>query len=217
MVTKKKLGEREAELAQTYFFKTPGPDNTSKVIRVVKHRLRQGDVRKVLVASETGRLALQLRRAISRTSIACVTYDAATRRKYRKALLMKSELLKAGIVIVDTVQEPLGREMTFRNWWEKKTVKLPGTSADLFWMTLIAVGGHGLRTAVEAMVMALEAGVVRVRERVVSIAGTGWGADSALVMRASRLEDAVGKAPAKRMKIEEILAMPKQTEWTGYG
>jgi hypothetical protein len=46
--------------------------------------------------------------------------------------------------------------------------------------------------------------------------GTGWGADSAIVMKASRFEDAVGLDPEKRMKIEEILAMPKQTLWVGY-
>ena len=54
-------------------------------------------------------------------------------------------------------------------------------------------------------------------ERVVSIAGTGWGADSAIVMRASKFDEAVGEEPEMRMKIEEILAMPKRTEWAGYG
>lgn len=49
-----------------------------------------------------------------------------------------------------------------------------------------------------------------------SIAGTGWGADSAIVMTASRFEDAVGMDPEKRMKIEEILAMPKHSLWAGY-
>ena len=84
-------------------------------------------------------------------------------------------------------------------------------------MTLICVGGHGLRTAVEVVFMAVEAGLVSVGERVVSIAGTGWGADSAIVMTGSRFEDAVGENRSKRMKVEEILAMPKRTEWKGYG
>jgi len=51
----------------------------------------------------------------------------------------------------------------------------------------------------------------------IGVAGTGEGADSAIVMMASRFEDAVGIDPAKRLKIEEILAMPKKTTWVGYG
>jgi hypothetical protein len=84
-------------------------------------------------------------------------------------------------------------------------------------MTLICVGGHGLRTAVEIVFMAVEAGAVKVGERVIAVAGTVWGADSAIVMKATRFEDAVGERPQSRMKIEEILAMPKVTEWSGYG
>jgi hypothetical protein len=36
-------------------------------------------------------------------------------------------------------------------------------------------------------------------------------------MKASRFQDAVGIDPEKRMKIHEILAMPKETTWIGYG
>lgn len=208
---------KSRELVQVYFFNNPGPENTSKVIQAVRRRIRLGGVSKVLVASESGRLALELKRVISRVPIVCVTYNDETRLKYRKPALMKDQLLKHEITVVDSVPEPLGRKLTFRNWWERSTIKLPSKYADLFWMTLICVGGHGLRTAAEIVFMAVEAGVVSVGEKAVSIAGTGWGADSAIVMRASRFEDAVSENRGKRMKIEEILAMPKQTEWRGYG
>ncbi len=200
-----------------YFFEGPGAENTAKVVQAVKRRLRQNDINKVLVASESGKLALELGKTFAPVSVICVTYDPVTRRKYQKPALRKEELLKQGIIVVDTVPEPLTRSLTFRNWWEKETVHLPGPSADLFWMTLICVGGHGFRTAVEIVFVAVEAGVVRAGERVVSMAGTGWGADSAIVMTASRFEEAVGEDPKKRMKVEEILAMPKRTRWTGYG
>jgi len=210
------LDKKTPEHARVYLFNRPGAHNTIKVIHAVKQRIRLGDISKVLVASESGRLALELRRALGRTQIVCVTNDEETRRRYRKPALMKDELQKQGIVVVDTVSEPLCRELVFRNWWEEETIRVPGPSADLFWMSLICVGGHGLRTAVEIVFMAVQGGVVAVGEKVVSIAGTGWGADSAIVMTASRFEDAVGMDPEKRMKIEEILAMPKHTLWAGY-
>ena len=217
MGTGKKLKEEAPELAHVYFFNSLGADNTSKVIQAVRRRIRLGGVGKIIVASESGQLALQLERAFAHSTMVCVTYDDATRRKYRKPDLLKDQLLKQGIIVVDTVPEPLSRELTFRNWWERKTINVPGHSADLFWMTLICVGGHGFRTAVEIVFMAVEAGVVPVGERVVSVGGTGWGADSAIVMRASRFDDAVGEHPERRMKIEEILAMPKYVKWACYG
>ncbi len=200
------------------FFEGPGAENTDQVIETVKGRIAQGDVGKVLVASESGRLALTVRERVpSAVSLVCVTYERQARTKYGKPALLREPLQKAGVTIVDTVREPMGRALTFRNWWEQKTLDLPGTHADLLWMTLICVGGHGFRTAVEIVFMAVEAGIVEVGETVVSLAGTGWGADSAIVMRGSRFEDAVGKDARKRFKVEEILAMPKRTTWEGYG
>jgi hypothetical protein len=213
----KKLRKKMPEQTKVYFFNTAGPENTAKVIRTIRQRVRLGDISKILVASESGRLALELRRIFRRTSIVCVTYDEKTRRRYHKPALMKYELRKQGIIVVDTIPEPLGRELTFRNWWEEETIRLPRASADLFWMTLICVGGHGLRTAVEVVFMSVESGVVKVGEKILSMAGTGYGADSAIVMTASKFNDAVGEDPGRRMKIEEILAMPKRTVWRGYG
>ena len=65
--------------------------------------------------------------------------------------------------------------------------------------------------------MAMEAGALRVEQKVVSTAGTDRGLDSAIVLRACRFDDAVGRNPDKRLKVEEILAMPKETTWKGYG
>jgi hypothetical protein len=200
------------------FFEEAGAKNTDHVIGAVKKRIRHGDVGKVLVASESGRLALRVREEVPPSvSVICVTYDRQTRTRYRKPRLMKQRLLKAGVAVVDTVREPMGRRLVFRNWFERKTLRLLGTHADLFWMTLISVGGHGFRTAVEIMFMAVESGKVKIGERVIALAGTGWGADSAIVVRGSRFEDAVAEDPGKRLKIEEILAMPKRTTWAGYG
>ena len=205
------------EQAKVYFFGNPGAHNTAKVMHAIKQRIQRKEIRNILVASESGRLALQIARAVTGARIVCVTYEEKTRLKYHKPALRKEALAQHGVTVVDTVKEPLCRELTFRNWWEGATINLPGPSADLFWMALICVGGHGFRTAVQNVFMAVEAGVVREGDRVVSVAGTGYGADSAIVMKASKFEDAVGLDPEKRMKVEEILAMPKRTVWKGYG
>lgn len=120
------------------------------------------------------------------------------------------------VKIVDFVEEPF-RNILFRNWWRKETLVIKRPEADLFWMTLICVGGHGFRTAIQVILMALEGKAIKEGDKVIGVGGTGEGADSAVVMKAIKFEDIVGEDPDRRMKIEEILAMPKKTTWIGYG
>lgn len=208
-----------------HFFENPGEENTSEVIEEVIKRIEDGGINAVIVASISGKTALEiagrLKKKRLKMEVVCVSGPPSWEKypEYKFPLIKEKErkkLKELGVQIIDRIEEPF-KPITFRNWWEKKTIQIQRPEADLFWMTLICVGGHGLRTAVEVIFMAVEAGVTGVGERVIGVAGTDQGADSAVVMRASRFEDAVGLDPAKRLKIEEILAMPKQTTWVGYG
>lgn len=207
------------------FFENCGEGNTTEVIDVVIKRIEDGGINAVIVASISGKTAIKIARRLKKKrlkmKIVCVSGPPSWEKypEYQFPLIKEKErkkLRELGVQIIDRIEEPF-KPITFRNWWEKKTIQIQRPEADLFWMTLICVGGHGLRTAVEVIFMVVEAGVTGVGERVIGVAGTGQGADSAVVMRASRFEDAVGLDPAKRLKIEEILAMPKQTRWVGYG
>jgi hypothetical protein len=207
------------------FFESAGEENTNEVIKTVVDRAEEGGIEAVIVASTSGKtsvkVAEQLRRRGLRTKVICISGPPSWKEfpEY-KFPLIKEETRKRldalRIRVINHVEEPFG-PITFRNWWEKKTVKVLRPEADLFWMSLICVGGHGLRTAVEVVFMAEEAKAVNKGETVISVAGTGTGADTAIVMKTSRFKDVVGVDPEKRMKIYEILAMPKETKWTGYG
>lgn len=207
------------------FFESAGEENTDEVIKAVVDRAEEGGVEAVVVASTSGKtsvkVAEQLRKRGLRTAVICVSGPPSWKEfpEY-KFPLIKEETRKRldalGIKMINDVEEPF-MPITFRNWWEKKTVKVSRPEADLFWMSLICVGGHGFRTAVEVVFMAEEAGAINKGEPVISVAGTGTGADTAIVMKTSRFTDAVGVDPEKRLKICEILAMPKETRWMGYG
>jgi len=208
-----------------YFFENFGEENTDKVVEVALERAEEGDVKAIVVASISGETAVTVAKHVKekglKVKVICVSGPPSWEKypEYVFPLIKEDtgeELSKLGVEIVDWVEEPF-KPITFRDWWEGKTVKMNRPQSDLFWMTLICVGGHGFRTAAEVVFMAVEAKAIRVGERVIGIAGTGKGADSAIVMKASRLEDAVGPYSNKRLKIEEILAMPKQTTWIGYG
>jgi hypothetical protein len=207
------------------FFESPGEDNTNDVIRAMLDRAKEGDIEAVIVASISGNTAVKVAEKLKKgglsIKVVCVSGPQSWE-KYPeyKFPLIKEETRKKmnalGVQVINDVEEPF-KPVTFRNWWEKKTVEVLRPESDLFWMTLICVGGHGFRTAVEVVFMSVEAKTIEEGDKVISIAGTGTGADTAIVMTASRFEDAVGAGPEKRMKIHEILAMPKETTWTGYG
>ena len=142
-------------------------------------------------------------------AVACVTGPPSWKKlEYKFPLIAEKErkmLRTLGIPVINDIDEPF-KPITFRNWWEKKTVRLERPAADLFWMTLIGGGGHGLRTAVEVVFMAVEAETIKIGERVIGVAGTGSGADAALVMRASRFEDAVGPDPRQAAQAVRVRA-----------
>jgi len=207
------------------FFESPGEENTDEVIRTVVDRAEEGDIEAVVVASVSGKtsveVAKQLKKRGPRMKVICVSGPPSWKKyaQYRFPLIeeqMWRKMDASGIRVINDVEEPF-KPITFRNWWEKKTVEVLRPESDLFWMSLICVGGHGFRTAVEVVFMAEEAEATNAGDMVMSIAGTGTGADTAIVMKTSRFEDAVGVDPEKRMKICEILAMPKVTTWIGYG
>jgi hypothetical protein len=208
-----------------HFFEEPGDRNTDDVIESVIGRVKENGIKAVVVASISGRTAGRIAESVYRrglrTRVVCVSGPRSWEKypQYRFPLISTEErrrLELLGVEIVDYVEEPF-KPMVFRDWWEKKTLAIPHPESDLFWMTLICVGGHGFRTAIEVVFMAVEAGRLRPGQRVISTAGTGRGLDSAIVLKASRFEDAVGQIPNKRLKVEEILALPKQTIWRGYG
>ncbi|MFQ6117499.1 MAG: pyruvate kinase alpha/beta domain-containing protein [Candidatus Bipolaricaulia bacterium] len=207
-----------------HYFEDCGPENTDATVDAIGERVREGDIQAIIVASMSGRTAIkvaeQMKAAGLEAKVVCVTGPPSWEQYgYEMPLLKPKErarLKQLGVAIMDQVEEPF-RGLLFRNWWEKETIELEKEKADLFWMTLICVGGHGFRTAIEVIFMAVEAGAIKTGERVIGVAGMVEGADSAIVMRATRFEDVVGEDPAKRMKVEEILAMPKETSWVGKG
>lgn len=209
-----------------YFFDEPGEKNTDDVIFALTRRVKQGDVETVVVASVSGRMAVRIAENLKRqrlgTRVVCVSGPPSWEKcapQYSLPLISEKERTKLEalrVKIVDRTEEPF-KPIVLRDWWEKKTLVVQHPESDLFWMTLICVGGHGFRTAIEVTFMAVEAGAVHSGQRVISAAGTDHGLDSAIVLRAGRFEDAVGPYANKRLKVEEILAMPKQTTWRGYG
>jgi hypothetical protein len=196
----------------TYFAK-PGPANTDAVIQTVAAYLSEkAPTVPVVVASITGRTALGLREGIADSSvpIVCVTgppcWQVYPDREYPLiSEEMRRKLKKTGISIVDSVPSCLSDTMEFS--YARYGFRSPT------WIlveTLLAIGGYGLKTAVECILMATDAGLLPPFTEVVSIAGTERGADAAIVARSSFSSTVFSSDPGKRFVVHEILAMPRE-------
>jgi hypothetical protein len=79
--------------------------------------------------------------------------------------------------------------------------------------TLEAAGGYGLKTAVEAIFMATDSGVVPPSTNVISVAGTNKGADTAIMAKSAYSPWMFSSDSTERFQIFEIIAMPRNKKW----
>ncbi|UCC33427.1 MAG: hypothetical protein JSW53_06610, partial [Candidatus Bathyarchaeota archaeon] len=69
----------------------------------------------------------------------------------------------------------------------------------------------GMKVAAEILMMAADAGAIPTGEDVVSIAGTGEGADTAVLVRSCHSDDFFSKE--KGIEFREIVAMPRKKKF----
>ena len=204
------------EVRNIAYFSSPGPQNTGAVIRLVKKRIEAGDVSRIVVASVTGQTAVRVAEEIKGKSISiiCVsgppswgTYHGIQHPFVRGALREKLESL--GVVIVDKTPSTLSGDTIDYGLARYGCMPASWAVAE----TLEAVGGYGLKTAVEAIVMATDAGIVPPFVNAISMAGTDRGADTAILARATYSYSVFSRDSEKRFQVLEMLAMPRTKKW----
>ena len=73
--------------------------------------------------------------------------------------------------------------------------------------------GQGFKVAIEVILIAADKGLITLYEDVIGVGGTGMGADTAVIARATRTEEVHHKDESKRLEIREVLAMPLKKKW----
>ncbi|NOZ58465.1 MAG: hypothetical protein GXO66_02650 [Euryarchaeota archaeon] len=183
------------------YFDSPGKENTGEVIRIVRERLEEGDVEKVVVASASGATAVRALRAFSELGVEliAVTYHAGFSSPGSVDLKEENRriLEEAGVPIVMATHALSGVERSFsRRFGGISTVEVVAE-------TLRALFGQGLKTCVEVAIMACDAGRVLPREDIIALGGTGGeGVDTACVLRPANMNRFFD------LRVREILCMP---------
>lgn len=183
----------------TYFDKK-GAVNTDKALDISLAACARLGIQKIVVASSSGKTALRLKeKADPSLEIIAVTYGAGSKYVEEVAEFDRNRPLLEGkgIRIVRGIHALSATERTFENKYKSGFIPL-NIVADTLRMF-----SHGMKVCVEAAVMAAEHGFVKPSEEVVVAAGTGHGADTAVVLRPGYA------ASMFDTKIKAILCMPE--------
>ncbi|MFZ2096926.1 MAG: hypothetical protein WAV05_09830 [Anaerolineales bacterium] len=189
------------------YFSYCGEINTQPVLQLARDRAQELAIRKVILASETGRSALEaveIFRGSDLRLIVITHYPATTIGPKGKIPIglrcpeyadRLATLIKQGVKIIQGTL-PLAPPSRYIQWDAPTPESMLDKTLELF--------GAGTKIAIEASIMATDAGEVDEGEEIISCAGTYKGLDTALVVRATYSMNFF-----KEFEIHEFIARPR--------
>ncbi|MHA1685675.1 MAG: pyruvate kinase alpha/beta domain-containing protein [Candidatus Heimdallarchaeaceae archaeon] len=158
------------------YFNSAG-DYTEQVLKIVQDFLKtQDEIKEVVIATTTGKTAIEFARKISNAQIVAVSHQAGFRERGQMEISAeKIELLKSlGAKIVTATHAFAGVDRAIR--------KQLGTWAisELIAQTL-RIFGQGTKVCAEIALMAADAGLLSM-EDIIAVGGTNTGADTAWII-----------------------------------
>jgi len=180
------------------YFAKPGKKNTDDVLTAAVKRARELSIGTVLVASCSGKTALAAAKAFGAdTRIVAVTHVTGFTKPNVQELDDKTRVqLEKQDITVLTCQHAFG------GVGRGIRKKLGTYQVDEIMAFTLRMFGQGSKVAVEVALMAADAGLVRTDEDIISIGGTGEGADAALVIKPANTADVFD------LKVREIICKP---------
>jgi len=191
----------------TYFDKI-GPDNTEVTFSIAKQRADELGIKTILIASTRGDAAaraVDIFKGCKVVAVAHATgYREPNKNEFTDENRKKVESKGGAVLFASHAMTGLTRRPT--------PPAAPGTPPVMPTGAILEIGDiianslriicAGFKVVVECGVMAADAGLIRTDEDIIAIAGSGRGADTAVVMRAANARDLF------RTRITEILCKP---------
>lgn len=180
------------------YFPKPGPANTLAVLEAVGRRAKELSIDRIVVATCGGRTAFEARKHLDPSlRIIAVTHVTGfaepdvqeLREEDRRALQAQ------GVEVLTCAHAFGGVGRGVRN-------KVGAYQVDEVMAYTLRIFGQGTKVAVEIALMAADAGLVRTDGDVISVGGSGKGADTALLLRPAT------SAHLFDLRIREVICKP---------
>ena len=185
-------------VVQSVYFEKPGKENTPRTLEIAKQRADALGVKTILIATTRGDTGAQAARLFQEHDVIVVTHSAGFKEANAQELTdeNRAAIESAGGKILTCQHAFGGLGRAVRRKWD--TYQLDEIIAQTF-----RTFGQGVKVCAEIALMAADAGLVRTGEPCIAIAGTGRGADTAVVLIPANAQDFFD------LKIMEILAKPR--------
>lgn len=174
------------------YFEDIGPQNTGITFKAVKERLNDSGIKKAVIASTTGATARMASDYFKDAGIRLIViphqYDFR-----RDVNPFPQELARE---LIDAGHDVHFGTMLFH------TDQLYDSSVPTLMANILRCFCQGVKVCFEIVMMATDAGLISRGEKVIAIAGTGRGSDTALVMQASSSRN------MKKLRVNEIICKP---------
>lgn len=185
-----------------FYFTEPGVENTDKIVEVVYQRLKEGDIKSVVVASSHGDTGLKFAKKMAKETNLVIVSSHPGRSApgvWDFDLNILKELESMGCKVVKQSHILSGLERSISN-------KLSGVShTEVLAEALRCLLGCGMKVAIECAIMAADSGAIPI-EKAIAVGGTstkrGRGADCAIVVWPSHFNNFFD------FRVLEILAKP---------
>ncbi len=182
---------------KTVYFDKAGEANNGETLRIAKQRAEELGIKTILVASTRGDAAVQAIKILKGLRVIAVSHSTGFSEPNIQRFTDENRKLfeRKGGIVLTTTHTFAGVSRAMRNQFNSHQI------GDIVANTL-RVFGDGMKVVCEIAMMAADGGLVRCDEDIISIAGSGKGADTAVVLTP------VNSHRFFSLKVKEILCKP---------
>jgi hypothetical protein len=183
---------------ETRYFSEAGRTNTDAVLQLVAARARDLGIRTILVPSTTGVTALAAAEALAGLRIIVMTHEAGFAKDGEQEFPLETrQALEAKGIAVHTVTHAFGGlSYAMKDMYGTATL---GVDMGNTLRTL----GQGMKVVIECPMAAMDAGLLKWGEEIISMGGTNRGVDTAVTLKPVHVKDFFS------LRINEILCKPR--------
>jgi hypothetical protein len=177
-------------------FEKEGAENSEEAVRLAAEKAIELDIKEVVVASNTGKTAILAMKAFKGAKVVIVTQHAGSKDKWKSEMpeKVRSAFEEKGAVVVTASHVLSGIERSFNDGFK-------GIYPSQIVAEALRLFGQGVKVCVEISVMAADAGALS-GNPVVVIAGSGSGADTAVVLTPAHANRFL------ELRVHEIICKP---------
>ena len=161
------------------YFDEPGAVNTDSVVEAVVERVKETRIKHVIVASTSGKTALKFVKVLrGEAMVYCISNETVNPEIRKQLEDLKAIMIEKAPCVLSTPETK-----TLRNTF----------------YTL----GQGFKVAIECVLIATNKGVLDPYKDCIAVGGTGDGADTAIICRATLLRQMLGEDMNERLEIRK--------------